>query len=248
MKQRQVAENGENFTDNIPMKKPAELVQVQTVTTTPCIIRTHREVQMGKFAKPGAHIRPTICRGHHIVPKELRATLVCHHCQHKGHYARNCRTRWKEQKATPPTTIRTTIVTNMNRYKELSEEKLEESGRTAEDPLLPPSSSYLFHTNSLRCPALGNGLDLALPTSHPQGPKRHLGAKEIKELIQLNVTRYSQTERAGLAQKLRDQLKKLPRDKPIAIPDPATYVNKASLMAMEHDARLDILDKLIPDN
>jgi hypothetical protein len=75
-----------------------------------------------------------------------------------------------------------------------------------------------------------------------------LGAKEIKELIQLNVTRYSQTERAGLAQKLCDQLKKLPRDKPIAIPEPATYMNKASLMAIEHDARLDILDKLVPDS
>jgi hypothetical protein len=75
-----------------------------------------------------------------------------------------------------------------------------------------------------------------------------LGAKEIKELIQLNVTRYSQTEHAGLAQKLRDQLKKLPRDGPVAIPDPAAYVNKASLMAMEHDARLDILDKLVPDS
>jgi hypothetical protein len=75
-----------------------------------------------------------------------------------------------------------------------------------------------------------------------------LGAKEIKELIQLNVTQYSQTEHAGLAQKLRNQLKKLPRDKPVAIPDPAAHVNKASLMAIEHDARLDILDKLIPDS
>jgi hypothetical protein len=75
-----------------------------------------------------------------------------------------------------------------------------------------------------------------------------LGAKEIQELIQLNVTQYSQTEHTKLAQNLRDQLKKLPQDKPIAIPDPATYVNKTSLMAMEHDIRLDILDKLVPDS
>jgi hypothetical protein len=75
-----------------------------------------------------------------------------------------------------------------------------------------------------------------------------LGATEIQELIWLNVTWYSQTKRAELALNLCDQLKKLPRDGPIAIPDPATYINKASLMAMEHDTRLDVLNKLILDS
>jgi hypothetical protein len=75
-----------------------------------------------------------------------------------------------------------------------------------------------------------------------------LGATEIQELIRLNITRYSQTERAELALNLCNQLKKLPQNGPIAIPDPATYVNKASLIAMEHDIQLDILDKLIPDH
>jgi hypothetical protein len=60
MKQCSVTGNRENFTDNIPMKKSAEPVQIRTITMTPCIIRTHREIQTGKFAKPGAHIRPTI--------------------------------------------------------------------------------------------------------------------------------------------------------------------------------------------
>src|SRR5947208_2704694 len=144
------------------------------------------------------------CTGHHVVPKELKKMLTCHHCQRKGHYARNCHTRQKELKTTPPTTICTTTVTNDNRYKELTKEKLEESGHTIKDPL--PSPSHLFHVNSLRCPALGNGLDLVSPPSHPSSPER-LGATEIQELIRLNVTRYSQRERAELALSIRDQLK-----------------------------------------
>jgi hypothetical protein len=75
-----------------------------------------------------------------------------------------------------------------------------------------------------------------------------LGAIEIQELIRLNVIRYSQTECAELALSIRDQLKQLPRNDQIAIPDPAAYVNKASLMAMEHDIWLNILDKLVPDS
>jgi hypothetical protein len=75
---------------------------------------------------------------------------------------------------------------------------------------------------------------------------KHLGATEIQELIQLNVTRYSQRERAELALSIHDQLKELLRDVQIAIPDPVTCINKASLMAMEHDTCLDILDQLVP--
>jgi hypothetical protein len=57
---------------------------------------------------------------------------------------------------------------------------------------------------------LGNGLDQASPTSHlSQGPKL-LGATEIKELIQANVTQYSQKEHVELVIKLCNQLKQLP--------------------------------------
>src|SRR5947208_12778269 len=158
----EVAKHAQNFThEALTMKQPEESLQSRTISM---------------------HINKKTSRrtGHHVVPKELKQTLICHHCQRKGHYARNCRTRRKELKITPPTTIRTTTVTNDNRYKELTEEKLEESGRTMKDPLSSPS--HLFHVNSLRRPALGNGLDLASPPSHPSSPKR-LGATEIQELF-----------------------------------------------------------------
>jgi hypothetical protein len=158
----EVAKHAQNFThEALTMKQPEELLQLRTIA-----------MHIGKKTN-----RRT---GHHVIPKELRQTLICHHCQHKGHYARNCRTRRKELKTTPPTTIRTTTVTNDNRYKELTEEKLEESGHTRKDPLLSPS--HLLHVNSLRRPALGNGLDLASPPLHPSSPKC-LGATEIQELI-----------------------------------------------------------------
>ena len=75
---------------------------------------------------------------------------------------------------------------------------------------------------------------------------KRLDAKEIQELIQANVTRYSQKERAELAIRLRDQMKQLLQSTPVAIPDPTTVINKASLMAMEHDTHLEVLDKLVP--
>jgi hypothetical protein len=43
-----------------------------------------------------------------------------------------------------------------------------------------------------------------------------------------------------------NQVKNLPQNIQIAISDLATCINKANLMAMEHDTRLDILDKLVP--
>ena len=43
----------------------------------------------------------------------------------------------------------------------------------------------------------------------PQGT-RHLDAKEIQELIQANITQYSQKEHAELALRLCDQMKQLP--------------------------------------
>jgi hypothetical protein len=75
-----------------------------------------------------------------------------------------------------------------------------------------------------------------------------LGATEIKELIQANVTRYSQKECVELATKLHDQLKQLLWTLPVTIPDPTAVINKVNLMAMEHDARLDILDQLVPNS
>ena len=49
-----------------------------------------------------------------------------------------------------------------------------------------------------------------------------------------------------LALRLHNQMKQLLQATPVAIPDPATVINKANLMAMEHDMRLNILDKLVP--
>src|SRR5438128_1013021 len=71
---------------------------------------------------------------------------------------------------------------------------------------------------------------------------------EIKELIQANMTQYSQKERAELATKLRNQLKQLPQTSPVTIPDPTAVINKVNLMAMEHDACLEILDQLVPNS
>jgi hypothetical protein len=51
-----------------------------------------------------------------------------------------------------------------------------------------------------------------------------------------------------LAIKLHDQLKQLPQTLLITIPDPTMVINKVNLMAMEHDARLDILDQLVPNS
>jgi acetylglutamate synthase len=75
-----------------------------------------------------------------------------------------------------------------------------------------------------------------------------LGATEIKELIQANITRYSQKECAELTIKLHNQLIQLPRTLPVTIPDPTVVINKVNLMAMEHNACLDILDQLVPNS
>jgi hypothetical protein len=117
----EVAKHVQNFTyELLTMKKPEELLQLQTIT-------------MHINKKTNRHTR------HHVIPKELKMMFICHYCGHKGHYARNCCTRQKKLKTTPSTTIHTTTVTNDNRYKELTKEKLEESGRTIEDALPSPS-------------------------------------------------------------------------------------------------------------
>jgi hypothetical protein len=41
-------------------------------------------------------------------------------------------------------------------------------------------------------------------------------------------------------------MKKLPLSKPVTISNPTTVINKANLMAMGHDAQLEILDQLCP--
>ena len=43
-------------------------------------------------------------------------------------------------------------------------------------------------------------------------------------------------------------MKRLPTDKPVGIPDPTSYINKANLMAITHDTRLEILDQLVPQD
>jgi hypothetical protein len=51
-----------------------------------------------------------------------------------------------------------------------------------------------------------------------------------------------------LAIKLHDQLKQLLQTSPVTIPDPTVIINKVNLMAMEHDAHLDVLDQLVPNS
>jgi hypothetical protein len=48
--------------------------------------------------------------------------------------------------------------------------------------------------------------------------------------------------------KLCNQLKQLPQTTPVTILDPTTVINKVNLMAMEHDAHLNILDQLVPNS
>jgi hypothetical protein len=51
-----------------------------------------------------------------------------------------------------------------------------------------------------------------------------------------------------LAMKLRDQLKQLPQTSPVTILDPTVVINKVNLMAIEHDAHLNVLDQLVPNS
>jgi hypothetical protein len=127
--------------------------------------------------------KPTIGRkttGHYVVlpTSELKRSRECFHCQLKGYYARQCRTKKKELKQKSPTTTIRTTITDTNRYKALEEESL---NRPTGGPTYVPS--HLIHTNSLRRPTLGNGLDQVSPTSHLSQGSKLLGATEIKELI-----------------------------------------------------------------
>ena len=93
-----------------------------------------------------------------------------------------------------PATIKVTNTTNSNRYKALEEESL--------DTPQPPTTTQFREATQKFTSSM-------LTMKQPQGTKR-LDAKEIQELIQANVTRYSQKERAELAIQLRDQMKQLP--------------------------------------
>jgi hypothetical protein len=73
-----------------------------------------------------------------------------------------------------------------------------------------------------------------------------LGAKEIKKHIQTNIYKVSWKEQEKLTQTLCNQLKQLLWTTPVIIPDPTTHINKANLMALEHDTCLEVLDQLIP--
>ena len=58
---------------------------------------------------------------------------------------------------------------------------------------------------------------------------------ENKQIRKLAVERYNERQRIEIAKELRDQLKMLPRNEPLKIPDPAK-INHAALMNMEHNA------------
>jgi hypothetical protein len=81
-----------------------------------------------------------------------------------------------------------------------------------------------------------------------------LDAKKINQLITENVDRYSQEEWLRVLAAISGQMKKLPTNMPIAIPDLATMqtttlaFSKKVLLTMEHDACLQLLDQLIPQN
>ena len=82
-----------------------------------------------------------------------------------------------------PATIKVTSTANSNRYKALEEESL--------DTPQPPTATQFEEATQKFTSSM-------LTMKRPQGTK-HLDAKEIQELIQANVTRYSQKERAELA-------------------------------------------------
>ena len=169
---------------------------------------------------------------------EHKQLLVCYHCKLKGHYARNCRTRKKEQKT--PAVIRTTNM-DANRYSTLGEENLDR-------PTSSPFSSPPF--KHPKATTLGCGLDLALPPSHhsptPQGSTK-LDAKRINKLIAMSIENYSREERLRVLADVASYQQKAPVSKPAAqIPDPTSYISRANLMALQHDTRLEILDQLVP--
>ena len=136
--------------------------------------------------------KPSKRTGHYVVPhrSELKRTLVCHHCKLKGHYARNCRTRRKGKTVNEPSKIRTVMITNNNRYKALKEQSLEE--------IVP---------NHTAAPSTRKGSTL-------------LDTKRINQLIEENKEKGRQAKRLKILTAISQQLKILPKNKPVAIPRP----------------------------
>jgi hypothetical protein len=194
----EVTEQTKKFTRNmLTMKQPEEPLRIKSVI----ICGHNHNYSPSNLSRSIFPKRPTIGRrttGHYVVPptSELKRSCKCFHCQLKGHYARQCCTKKKELKQKSITTI-CAMVTDTNRYKALKKESLD--GPTSGPTHAP---SHLIHANSLRCPVLRNGLDQASPTSHLSQSSKLLGATEIKELIQANVTQYSQKECAELVIKI----------------------------------------------
>ena len=94
-----------------------------------------------------------------------------------------------------PATIKVANTASNNQYKALEEESLG-------TPQPPTATQFKEATQKFT--------NSMLTIKQPQGTKR-LDAKEIQELIQANVTRYSQKERVELTIRLRDQMKQLPQ-------------------------------------
>jgi hypothetical protein len=80
-----------------------------------------------------------------------------------------------------------------------------------------------------------------------------LDAKGIKQLIAENATRYSREEWLKVLAAVSGQMKKLPKNVPVTIPKTKTMqttpvFSKKALLSMGHDARLQLLDQLVPQS
>ena len=199
-------------------------------------------------------------------PTEPHQKLECFHCHLKGHYARNCHTQKKAKKAAAAAIlaiIKATItpVTNNNKYKSLEEK---EDGPTSRPTSSPTLSSLPL--NSLRRPVLGSALDQASPPSH--SPIQSQNSDIIKKAIMAYTATMQPEIHKQLAEYVRSTLKKTPQlptasqitpaiqklthqaltmeqKKPDA-PNTLPTINRMTLMALEHDARLEALDQLCP--
>jgi len=98
---------------NVPTQVEEPKIPIQVKA-----IRTHEEPYAAKKS-------PSMDTGHKKVPpqKDLMRSLVCFHCQKKGHYVRNCHTRRHAIKnISTPSTVPVTSATPANCFSVLKEE------------------------------------------------------------------------------------------------------------------------------